>query len=99
MSKFTKGTWRYDGPMEWAGTANERRYEIVTEDGEFIIAVVPGNIEADARLIAAAPEMYELLYEALQELKGYEPIENMISTVYPDIEELLARVDGEENQS
>ena len=55
--------------------------------------------KANARLISTAPEMYELLYEALQELKGYDPIGNRISTVYPDIEELLARIDGEEAEA
>ena len=51
--------------------------------------------KANASLIATS-EMYALLYEALQELQGYEPIEDGISTVYPDIEELLARINGKE---
>ena len=53
---------------------------------------------ANTRLRAAAPDMYELLYEALQELKGYDPIGNGISTIYPDIEELLARIDGDSQE-
>lgn len=53
--------------------------------------------EECARLIAAAPEMYGLLYEALQELKHNMLKEYDTSSVWPCIKELLNRIDGEED--
>lgn len=50
----------------------------------------------DARLIAAAPEMHELLYEVMQELKGYETKVSYKKTYYELIQELLDRIDGKE---
>ena len=91
MSKFTKGKWIID-----------RDGSAIFSDSEdcYVAELSPANsdeqVAANARLITAAPEMYELLYEALQELKGYDPIGNGISTIYPYIEELLARIDGKE---
>ena len=100
MSNFTKGKWGYHDKLGLILTYDERGYVIATvreAGGESVFGTSPEG-QANARLIAAAPEMYELLYEALQELKGYDPIGNGISTIYPDIEELLARIDGDSQE-
>lgn len=102
MSKFTQGKWHSDEygcfvfahgtemmVCEMRGMGWFRSKGITDEEALSIQA-------ANARLIAAAPEMYDLLYDAMQELKGYKPIENGISSIWPDIEELLARIDGKE---
>ena len=96
MPDFTKGKWAWD---MWPPNEFDKSIAIITP-AKVIANVINQRVisetNANARLIAAAPEMYGLLYEALQELKGYKPIENGISTVYPDIEALLARIDGKE---
>ncbi len=94
MPNFTKGTWRAVYYTPKYITINGGIY-LISSSSEDDVAFTPSL--ADARLIAAAPEMYDLLYEAMQELKGYEPIENGISTIWPDIEELLNRIDGKES--
>ena len=103
MSKFTQGKWEYDdyGGLVWGAGHRMIIAQMRSRSYLFGILGLPSwKIEeiqnANGRLIAAAPEMYELLYDAMQELKGYDPIGNGISTVYPNIEELLARIDGEE---
>ena len=95
MSEFTQGKWYV---IQGAGIDE---LDVISEDKRNICCLFSYSVfrwdeqKANARLIAAAPDMYELLYEALQELKGYDPIGNGISTIYPDIEELLARIDGD----
>ena len=98
MSEFTQGKWYV---IQGAGIDE---LDVISEDKRNICYLFGYSFsrwneqKANARLIAAAPEMYELLYEALQELKGYDPIGNGISTIYPDIEELLARIDGDSQE-
>ena len=83
MSKFTQGTWKVK--------------ELLTDWGVF--AVNEGKCEpvaeclnkADARLIAQAPRMYELLQEsflALQRADTEEPLRLAI-------DECLCLIDGE----
>ena len=95
MSKFTSGTWSV-GIDEKCGPY------IYADDGEAIIAVIRncGHIsesnkketvrQANARLIAAAPEMYELLKSLSYRTSGMEQHEIL------KIRELLARINGEE---
>lgn len=64
MSKHTPGPWRAEytndtGPeddyfIQW--------WDIVNDDGDTIAEV---DLKADSRLIAAAPELLDLLYHAL----------------------------------
>ena len=51
----------------------------------------------DARLIASAPEMYEELCEALEFFKKESFYSDEAKTYIKSIEELLARIDGEED--
>ena len=63
MSKFTAGRWNYLEEYIPEGiTLNEKEYLIQSESREDVALVWT---EANARLIAAAPEMYRLLKEVL----------------------------------
>ena len=88
MIEFTKGKWEYwkdaNYPYWYVGKKGSGRY-LATVDKE-----------ANARLIAAAPDMYELLLEIKEVLKQYDCEEALC---YLGLEELLARIDGKEEQA
>ena len=85
MSKFTEGKWRVLYFPEILG--------IVDEDNDPIQLN-----EANARLIAAAPEMYDELYEVLQLLKGKSSYDgDEFDQQAKSIQELFARIDGKED--
>lgn len=98
MSDFSKGKWRY----------SETNNTVVINDDRYIpVAFLVGcsmfskqEYQANGRLIAAAPEMYELLnsiawyIEATQKLqKDY--LADEFSDYATRVKELLARIDGE----
>ena len=95
MSKFTKGQWMLDdSPDEYNGNI-----VIYDPDGSYIgIARNKGldyidfktEAQANARLIAAAPEMYKLLTA----VANYKP--DIIWDVVSHAKELLLRIDGKE---
>lgn len=71
MSKHTKGPWR----TEWLG---EEQGYIMDDKGNYIAEIVaydeegrycPDEMEANARLMAAAPEMLEALSNAEKTLR------------------------------
>ena len=78
MSKFTGGKWEVEGAVPF-GIKSEASPRIA-------IVLTP----EDARLIAAAPEMYRLL----KAVANYKP--NFVWDVVFNAQELLARIDGEE---
>ena len=86
MSKFTSGKWFEDGDCVFT-------FDDV-DNHSFMIADVNGEnrkeLEANARLIAAAPEMYELLRKCAEDLEfvGLLSLSNECSN-------LLARIDKE----
>ena len=90
MTDFTKGEWkiqRVNSPyIIWRVNDSSRYNSVATGIYK----------EADARLIAAAPDMYGMLYEVMLELKGYETKVSYKKTYYELIQELLARIDGKE---
>ena len=85
MSEFTKGKWIID-----------RDGSAIFSDSEdcYVAELSPANsdeqVAANARLIAAAPEMYELLKSLSYRTSGMEEHEVL------RIRELLARIDGKE---
>ncbi len=96
MSKFTKGEWNYLEEYIPEGiTLNGKEYLIQSESREDVALVWT---EADARLIAAAPKMYERLKlvarlisrQAQGQLR--DPIDPAIAD---SIYELLAEIDDE----
>ena len=105
MSRFTSGKWTTDdyGGYVFAHGADMMicqmrgagylRSKGVSEEG--IIAIQ----DANARLIAAAPEMYGELYEALQLCAGHSSYDgDDFSEQAKSIRELLARIDVEEGE-
>ena len=94
MANFTPGPWIVD-----------KHLDIRNKDSHVIAQVshMPGKIGgkdvfnpksmANARLIAAAPEMYAMLLEVKNVLQQYDCDEALS---YLGLEELLARIDGEE---
>ena len=88
MSEFTKGEWEYGKdekyPYWYVGKTGTTRY-LATVDKE-----------ANARLIAAAPEMYELLSDCAAFLKDCGDCSPIAYQLRLRIEELLDRIDGKE---
>lgn len=92
--KFTKGPW------EWNWNLERDDPMLGNQDGACIIQSVWHNdsttgldvTEADARLMAAAPEMYEMLVEVLKGLRlsAGAPIRQQIVA-------LIAKIDGRES--
>ena len=91
MSKFTAGRWNYLEEYIPEGiTLNEKEYLIQSESREDVALVWT---EANARLIAAAPEMHELLKVWTQ--IGAEPT---LKNARKRAVELLDSIDGEETK-
>lgn len=92
MSRFTKGKWRYV----------EMNNAVVVDDDSYLPIAFPTGCsmfseqeyKANGRLIAAAPEMYELLLEELVPTSDYGGIVSFERE--RKIKELLARIDGKE---
>ncbi len=82
-TKFTKGEWRINDDIDGLSVA-------FNDDGELITDYVYEL--ADAHLISAAPEMYEMLETAMNILTG-DDFKNEVSAI--DIEKLLAKARGE----
>ena len=86
MPKFTQGKWEIsdDGCIE----IYDEKGLLVTGIAE-VAEYYTCDGQANARLIASAPEMYRWLLEVLGNEKIHKPTERAI-------EKLLARIDGEE---
>lgn len=82
-AKFSPGPWRWE--YDWTA-------ELVDAQGT-TVAKTLGVSSADARLIAAAPEMYELLEVAWIFMETHGPD---LCHEQKAIEALLARIDGKE---
>ena len=98
MSEFTRGSWFSVRTETKAGKHRRTRIYcgVRREDGTLkTIATLSGTAaetKADARLITAAPEMYDLLKTCADQFNhiGFSPMGEMC-------EELLARIDGKED--
>lgn len=88
MCNFTKGPWIA------RGSTPSRVYGMARTDKEVLVAACGGVIEqagANAHLIAAAPEMYEMLEKVLVEYKEMLGMSQEVK----DIEKLLSKSRGE----
>ena len=97
MSKHAPGPWKV--------TSESHNPLIECEDG-YVIAQIKGvslsvewfDCEANARLIAAAPRMYELLDEARKIVRDMPPDWNyQWDTLAMAIRNLLDEIDGQED--
>ena len=71
MSKHTPGPWTHEGYGGITGTENGRKYNVAC----VYLRIPAGRQEANARLIAAAPD----LLDALEGIIGYFDSENSVS--------------------
>ncbi len=96
MSKFTAGRWNYLEEYIPEGiTQNKKEYLIQSESRKDVALVCT---EANARLIAVAPEMYECLklLARIFSLQAREGTKNHIApAIINCIYELLAKIDNE----
>ena len=96
MSKFTQGKWEWDKEnclvftTMYSEDGSSERYYVA--DFEMDYAISREEREANARLIAAAPEMYELLESLVNILLVHSYSQDKAIR----IANLLARIDGEE---
>ena len=94
---MTKGKWYVD-PLAREGTflvrTTAEKLPIIDEqDHDSIVAVSYKPL--DARLIAAAPEMYYLLKDLTKELRAYgDDVREDLYSLMIEAEEVLARIDG-----
>ena len=93
MSKFTGGKWQYSEYIPEGITLNGREY-LIQADGE---DVALARTESDARLIAAAPEMYKMLRKELIPTSDYGGMLSLSREA--KVHKLLAWIDGEETEA
>lgn len=94
MNKHSPWPWYI-----WKGYnhIDEIEFEITTADGQIVIARLNFLIEegmANARLIAAAPELLTLLEEARMTLEMWKDVAPTVS-LCADIDAVIAKVKGE----
>ena len=98
MLEYTKGKWEYVEYIPEGITLNGKEY-LIMAGGEDVALALREN---DARLIAAAPEMYEALYmlfgyvyeaEGVAKNPGYKA---KAKKDIAQVEALLARIEGED---
>jgi hypothetical protein len=81
QAKFTPGPWRV-GPYY--------RHEVVSDHGVICCAPIEtGQTQANARLIAAAPELYDELFRALAVIN--QPLAFDVDGVCADIQRVLKK--------
>lgn len=88
---YTKGPWIYGGQY------GDKGIEIVAGDKLLAVAFHSGRefdeTMSNARLIAAAPEMYEACLSALGALSTVEPT-NIINVAVKSLKQALAKAEG-----
>lgn len=91
---WTPGPWVVGSYDQWRGAqhgGNVTCYEVVREDAP----PIQGITEADARLIAAGPEMAELLERAVEEHLNQDTLPMDPGCWCWAARDLLARIKGE----
>ena len=110
MSNITPGKWEADEEGEYVFTRTPFNLEMVAQMRGWGYLTSSGKAglhlsaeeaievqKANARLIAAAPEMYELLKEELIPTSDYGGILSFSREA--KLRELFARIDGEEKEN
>ena len=93
MRKFTKGKWEVcvDGSID----VFDESGKLVSTYSDVIGRKSDEQLMADARLIAAAPEMYGLIVDALRMCKGRE----VYASLYEQALGLITRIDRTEEKA
>jgi hypothetical protein len=92
-TKFTPGPWEWDGNVWDYEYYNEAPW-LEGKDGRVVLSgQIRCSTEANAHLIAAAPELYDAVKELLYALQDDENWRT--SGVYEDAESALAKARGE----
>ena len=95
MSKHTPGPWVFEQSRDHAGNRN-----ISASNGDFVAQALDFNsyardveVDANARLVAAAPEMHEML----DTVSRWQPLRDdpTLGDFASKLRTLLAKVDGE----
>ena len=96
MSEFTPGPWEY-GHDEQSNGALSFVFHAVKAGGKRLLRMNHENAEADAHLIAAAPEMYEAL-DHIQYLhaSGAFKLKDKDYSAICKVADALAKAEGKE---
>lgn len=97
MPEFTKGKWEVFGTGQIAVIKHkEQKFNVVCdcEFGEISEKHIE-EIAANARLIAAAPEMYTFIKKIHMSAHYY--LDSRFSNIFKESGEILARIDAKEN--
>lgn len=105
MEAYTKGPWRVEEDIrsEYDRGHSDYRdylagYNIISDEGEIvgIEGIIPGgNAEANARLIAAAPELLEAAERAIVSMESREKQIGVISPSATALRAAIAKARGE----
>jgi hypothetical protein len=113
MEKFTPGPWNWESQNGRVLSRHKRKgttggcthnsiYAICNlDDGEYIVYEDEAELEANARLIVTAPEMYALLKKHQAECGGssnYGSCSACRDRESCELTNLLARINGEESK-
>ncbi len=94
MSKFTQGEWRYREVDPISEELNTHKYVLCAVGERTLQSIGYIFTEANARLIVAAPELYELVREELIPTSDYGGILSFAREA--KVRKLLTYIDGEE---
>ena len=94
MSKFTQGEWRYREVDPISEELNTHKYVLCAVGKRTLQSIGYIFTEANARLIVAAPELYELVREELIPTSNYGGILSFAREA--KVRKLLTYIDGEE---
>lgn len=92
MSKFTKGRWMYLDAIEQVCSYTDGEIWPTDITGELCLNGNMEEMHANGRLIAAAPEMYELV----NSLASLPDEQCMIGPLITKARRIIARIDGPE---
>ena len=96
-AKYPPGPWTHEGQGDITGIENDPANGCVgkVDVCSVYLRTVPGRHEANARLIAAAPELLEALQRMLPELRGLAFFSDTASEMLRSAEAAIAKATGE----
>ena len=111
MSEFTEGKWIYDDETNYIFDHNKqmpiaqmRGWEYLTQELGLSFDEAYEVHQANARLIATSPEMYEMIQRLVDGIRTAEVLNGRLQVVrvnpvlVKSATQLLARIDGKEEQ-